>query len=75
MATRFVRYRVKPSIAALKKLGDQELLDALLDIPVLPPYYLKFILNEAPRRPAIYDDLMHLMMQHDVLHQKMLITS
>jgi hypothetical protein len=75
VATRFVRCRAKPAVAALKRLGDQELLDALLDIPVLPPYYLKFILNEAPHRPAIYDSLMHLVIQHDVLHQKMLITS
>ncbi len=66
---KFKPYQAKPSIADLEKLGDQELLDALQEIPNLIPF-IKFMMREAPHRPSIYEDLVRLAAQHDPAHVK-----
>lgn len=71
LGRRFVRPARKPTVEQLKNLDDQQLLGVLLEIPDLTGY-VKFLQKEAAHRPAIYQEIMHLVIQNDPEHQRMM---
>jgi hypothetical protein len=65
----FIPYQERIPTSVLKEIprtkeGDQELLEALLSMTTLSDYHIHLILTEAAHRPAIYERLHQLVLQH-----------
>jgi hypothetical protein len=66
---RFSPCQTRIEISTLAKIprtpeGDRQLWDALLSMTTLSEQHVNFVLQESAKRPAIYEDLHRLVLQH-----------